>query len=1238
MKRLILSLVLSITLPFFLGAYEYVYSMPFEAVVKKDNPIRFFFETASPNYSYHVAKPGETPNAIGKKSKSGDTTIIAYFSQTNPEQLEKIERYLTNNTGDLFCIGPSEYFRDDKLYCTEIFSDGKLVGTMFYNDNGVINKQYTIANMKATLRKRIEIYPETGIIKSEEVFDGKKMETHYYNRQGEEVNPVLPTFKGGNEILSQRFSRKFHLPDIFTMNCVEYRIIGEVNEQGEMHVCRLQPMGAISAHNAQGDITDILNDSINVWLQKQQKQWQPGLIDGVPAAMFVEIPLYYSPVYYAKNGEKIDCAKIHRNFHDVHMSDSVICDDYILHQNSSKAPFYARIESNGKATTLYYYRKSDNKQVLTENYFVISPDKVIKFGWKNYTLPKGDTLRYFYVADTIQFAEYHGNDGRIKERYTFYPFKFLYSILKTREIYDIFDRQTMRIEYAKSLFNANTYYDKNNQIIPVIPSVDAENIVINFCKKYLKERSSSMETDILQGVSNLKTNLVLLFSISTTGKIKFINRAAKGGTPIEWKFDYDKSTTSKKDVYNALKASYSPLVEEMLDTLKNTKLSCTPASVNGTPVKVPLTVKLEINSSFFHSRQYDEIIRPITQAYSSLEDVESLTSQALSAYNFTDSLTFRAVSAKDIPILGYDFEVACPNFYYHEAAPSETPNAIGRKAFNGDTLIIAYFSLSEPQRLEKVERWINKSEKQIRSGSFDYYENGRRYCAEIFEQGNLKGANWYNENNVPVIQYTIVQMKSTKRRHFELYPGTNVFKKEEVYDGKNTDIYYYNKNGEKITPLPVAFSAIEQLSERFSREFTLPNNFIMNHFGYHLIGLVNEQGNLIRYKLQLSSNIRAVSYNDSYEDIYSILKDSVSVWLKPLIKRWKPGMVDGVAKPMVFDFPMEYSPIYYANNGDTLGCVRRKMKVMSAHATDTLICDEYFFHLNIPTPFYALVERNGIHATLYYYSTKHSQHVLTENYLVYSPDSVIKDGWQEYILSEKDTLRYFYAADTIQFAEHHDMDGHKIGRFTFFSPNSKIFIYKLKTKETYDADGKPDSFVEYAEFTGKPDVKYGFDQDGAMIPVNQSGNNGRVIPSKDKILAILDNLDSVDVPSKDAEKIIIKYCKQYLKKHPFPRDWKTIQGLSFISTTLKMKFYVSDKGEIIFVEKMGDGIRWHYEYDRTVTNQYLMQNLISKEFSPKLYALMESFNEAELICEPATAKGKPINSTIIVYFNVKRHY
>ena len=387
----------------------------------------------------------------------------------------------------------------------------------------------------------------------------------------------------------------------------------------------------------------------------------------------------------------------------------------------------------------------------------------------------------------------------------------------------------------------------------------------------------------------------------------------------------------------------------------------------------------------------------------------------MAAFEYVDSLTFYATRDIGKPMLDIYGDTITPGISYF-AAEADKANAVVHVGYNADTVVAMYLSLPDTTVLLKAERFLTNAERQLyRAGTHEYYRDGRCYHAEIYRKGNLSSYIWYDDQGFIIRRYKTADKQKnpgfeivfygnddtqTVQQRIDMYSQTNKVRKIETYSNQATETCYYDMQGAKLPfTAPALIGGEEQLSKRLSKEFLLPEKYIMSSFSYRLKGAVMTDGT---FRVQSIRQMSAVSSRGKGGKPADELLELVNTQLQKYIAQpCIPGEVNGKKEQMVMQADICYSPVFFAADGDTLFCDKDEpfVRPTSNSGADAYNAVNYstFFRNNPQSPFFALASHNGDTLVLRYFTVADHKPVLVERYATYKPDSMLKIGRHEII-------------------------------------------------------------------------------------------------------------------------------------------------------------------------------------------------------------------------------------------------
>ncbi len=592
------------------------------------------------------------------------------------------------------------------------------------------------------------------------------------------------------------------------------------------------------------------------------------------------------------------------------------------------------------------------------------------------------------------------------------------------------------------------------------------------------------------------------------------------------------------------------------------------------------------------------------------------------AYNYVDSLTFYAYKGAEKPILDIYGDTVSLNTDYF-AVNADSAEFVVHVGYSGDTIIAAYLYKQDTTVISKLERFLTTAQGRLyKAGLHEYYRNKQLFCTEKYSNGVLSASSWFDSEGHLLRRFKLVakqekvgveyvpdKMKDSKRvqQRIDMYPGTSKIKKMETYDKEHIDTHFYTLQRENLPfTKPSFMGGNEQLSKLLSKEFLLPEMFVMNSFAYRVRGVVKADGTMQLQSLKQKSSIKSYFKNtDEHRSAETsrpadILMAKISNFLQTvaLQNKWIPGTVQGKPADMTLEFVLHYSPIFYASESDTLYCQIKEERISSASNTESLVNDEMFVHHDHCLPYYAVVGHNEDTIVLHYYSAAEHKPVLVERYTANAPDSLIKTGQQEFLMDNGARVCHIYADGELKSAMQFDSTGLRVAEYSFYQKSNNWL--KLKTKTAYWPDAKVKQRCEFAEFSTTEDK---------IIYYDAEGRQAKFIASKD-VKKVLQDL----------------FAKSF--KLP-PANDKLVRNISYIEPTIEVTACIDETGKITDI-RFSRTWNWHYNYNSFI-NKSQIDAIISKYYNPYtnnfLTDFAQSIRSRQTQCKPATINGIPIEST-----------
>ena len=408
---------------------------------------------------------------------------------------------------------------------------------------------------------------------------------------------------------------------------------------------------------------------------------------------------------------------------------------------------------------------------------------------------------------------------------------------------------------------------------------------------------------------------------------------------------------------------------------------------------------------------------------------------------------------------------------------------------------------------------------------------------------------------------------------------------------------------------PSVVGGEEALSEKFSKTFCLPQEYVVTHFDYILVGEVSKDGYFRIYEDKFISPV-AKRTSQGFSATSDDLLAAVRLWRGEVQNKivLRPGIINGMpADSMPCVVNLRYSPLFFAKTGDTLFCDGEPVNRFLVHGEKSAMYYEFYVHNQRNTPYYATVRRNDANLTLHYFDTILDKPFLIEKYIVASPNRIIKNGFQQYLVNGKVHHRQYYELDTLRYAEEFDSNNKVYAKYFMERPLWGAY-FQLKSKEIYYPSGRVEQRIEYTK------------NDPVISVFNEDGTKGTYTPS-------------------DAQKVIEKYFKKHFKA---PKTSKAGM-VNYFTVQISMKAHIGDDGKISCIEKKGNTTNWSYNYrtgekvgpygvhtnvnaSREAKEKEKIDAAIKEHYNPILLDFINNIGTAELYCKPAKLNGKSVES------------
>lgn len=587
------------------SAYEHVDSLTFYASKDADQPLLDMYgDTVSPGAAY-MAVNAEAAEYMVHVGYSGDTIVAMYLPKQDTTALVKIERYQTNEKGQLYKSGLHEYYRNGHCYHAETYRKGAVTAYTWYDAEGYITRRFKTTPYKRNgvelvltgkdatqaVQQRVELYPQSSKVRMMEIYNKDGIGTHFYDLQSAELPFTPPSLREGNDRLSRQLSKEFRLADKFIMQWFSYNLRGAVMTDGSLRLQSVRQTSTVTSRGTARNTADTLLHTICRYVQALPDRWQPGTVNGEPVSMAVEIPLVYSPIYYAENGDTLFCERVEQEINSASVSASV--PNAVMYvRNDRSMPYYAVASRERDTIVLNYYDAANGHPVMVERYTASRPDSVVKAGRHDLLAADGTRISYCYDADTIQLATEYDAEGATVARYTFYQasLRHHHPKVRTKEIIDPSGTLQHKIVYAEFKNAPDRYFDPRGHEEKYVPSGDVQAVLAKVFTKSFK--LPGVNDKKVEHINNIKPVVTADVSISEAGEIQTVELKS-----TRWQYNYQVGKIDEQAISKIINSNYAPYLQEFMDAynkeIKANNLTCTPAAVSGKPLASKVEVKLE---------------------------------------------------------------------------------------------------------------------------------------------------------------------------------------------------------------------------------------------------------------------------------------------------------------------------------------------------------------------------------------------------------------------------------------------------------------------------------------------------------------------------------------------------------------------------------------------------------------------------------------------------------------------
>lgn len=405
---------------------------------------------------------------------------------------------------------------------------------------------------------------------------------------------------------------------------------------------------------------------------------------------------------------------------------------------------------------------------------------------------------------------------------------------------------------------------------------------------------------------------------------------------------------------------------------------------------------------------------------------------------------------------------------------------------------------------------------------------------------------------------------------------------------------------------PAIVRARDSLSAIFSKEFVLPDSFLMNTMNVDIHFQIRDGEHIDIVKSQVSSPITRLT--DPHNPNHDFSND-----FNQLVSEWVAKHQDGILKVLSQNHSpstpyqkiclLQYSPMYYAQTGDTLFFSGELANQAGAHGEKAGMLYNMYVRNHKQTPYYAIVHRDEEKLKLSYYDSVSPHPFLVEKYEITAPDIIRKHGNQYYMAENSKQVRIIqtYVKDTLHVAEEMNDMGIKIARYLFQSTRLNQYP-QLRVKEQLYPSGNVQMRITYRK---ENDFIEGFAEDGTPIACT---------------------------PAKDTDREIYKYIKTFFRA---PKIGKyDAEKFAYFILKCDILCSVDEKGNLNMVQPSISKTDWSYNRNFYVADKQV-QSIVQEKYGPYFSEFYKTMREQTFHCTPAMIGDTPVSSTVTVHIEYK---
>lgn len=409
---------------------------------------------------------------------------------------------------------------------------------------------------------------------------------------------------------------------------------------------------------------------------------------------------------------------------------------------------------------------------------------------------------------------------------------------------------------------------------------------------------------------------------------------------------------------------------------------------------------------------------------------------------------------------------------------------------------------------------------------------------------------------------------------------------------------------------PQSFSeADNHLSEIFSREFMLPDNLSMQTFNYDVGYTIFGNGNLFITSHDTPTEI-TIADEQEHSDLFiykqrTILHDSIVSWVNSKVSLLPRSDLDLAEEDSIqLHAKVCYSPLYYAQTGDTLFCTGERINGANAEGEEAVTFYRFCMRNHRNTPYYAIAnKRDKDHLTLRYCDIQTHKAFAVENYQTDSPDKILKTGNQFILADDGKTVRIHQTWENnfLKEALVVDKSGKKLARYKFYYAEDES-LPRIKAMVTFYPSGTVKLRTKYEE-----DIK----------TITAFSKNGKEANFK---------------TASKVEKALTNYFKDNF--HPLIISNYAV-GIDQFTLTLDCYCDIEESGDMRINTITPPQLSWEYESDDEYQSEASFRFITRRFYKPYFDEFWHELSEQTFPCDAASINGKGVASKLPVHIVCK---